>query len=162
VDAGRTRNLAVGLRCTCSQMSKVLLIGVLASVVVPDAYAKSCVRISVAPIRPASQRPVEIRLTTWLPSWAGGKFRLVEHLEMSPDSRLRMTISPPPRSPFRRSLQLQLRQEPERRWIWSARFAFPGAGAWTLTPDERLWANAPTGCAQPRRVLVRKRNRSAP
>jgi hypothetical protein len=115
------------------------------------ADAKSCVRMSISPQRPMVGQLVTLRLTVWLPTWEAGKPRLVERMELAPDSVLRSRIGSLRGAP---SFRVRYRRDPQRPWLWRARFHFPSGGRWTVDPPD-AWYGAPPACAPKLRVRVR-------
>ena len=134
-------------------MRKLALAALLALVLAPEAAAKSCVKMSLAPAPPVAGARVEIRLTTWRPAWpGGGRVRFVEPIEMPKSYRLTVTAT----SPGGEAIEIRLNRDATRTHLWRAPYTFAEAGRW-LVKAPRLWNSAPRACALPMRFTVRPR-----
>ena len=133
-------------------MRRLLVIGVVALVLAPDASAKLCVKITTVPARPVAGAVTTIRMTTWQVEMVDGRpQRGDRRVGVSVDTRFNVRAS----SPEGRWLLVPVWRSERSDTVLEGRFVFPSAGVWTLAWSAFSPRNAATsGCAGLTRVRV--------
>lgn len=128
---------------------RVVAIAVLALVVVPNAAAKLCASVAVAP-KPAAGQTVRVTLTTWMPRWEGNRAEFNGLTELPASSTVGIVLTRPGGT----SATIALRRSEAVPSEWHAKVRFAKRGTYAFGPDSR-WTFAPATCQPRLRVVVR-------
>jgi hypothetical protein len=132
-------------------VKRLLLVGLAALTLAPEASAKMCVKIETVPARPLAGAPVTIRVTALSIVVRNGRARPGDQLiGLSPQTRLNIRALAPDGT----ARTVLVRRS--ARSVLEGRFRFPSAGAWTLS--WAAWANdSNPACAGKTRIQVVRR-----
>ena len=128
---------------------RALAIAILALAVVPDAAAKLCASVTVAP-KPAAGQTVQVTLTTWMPRWEGSRAEFNGLTELPASSTVGIVLARPGGA----SATIALRRSEVTPSEWHTKVRFAKRGTYAFGPDSR-WTFAPLTCQPRLRVVVR-------
>ena len=141
--------LPPALRCN-SYVRKLLLVAAGALVIAPDATAKLCASVAIRPMHTVVGQRVQVRLTTWMPEWVGGRAHFGHYVSLPSRYQLRVDATPPRKASF----SVNLRRDVTRPWLWRGWLTVREPGLWTVAPDHIRWGFAPRSCARTVRFVV--------